>query len=138
MDGRTGHVHIRVRFNETDAAGIVFYANYFVWADLATQALLRMDEATGRGPDGTPRFPLAIVECGGTFLAPTRFDDELAIETVVASMGTSSVRFAHTFSRLSGEVVARVFEQRVLTQTVDGVVAKKALPDDLRRYLTGT
>jgi YbgC/YbaW family acyl-CoA thioester hydrolase len=137
MGGRVGHVRVRVRFNETDAAGIVFYANFFVWADSATQALLRMGEVSGRGPDGKPRFSLAIVECGATFLAPARVDDELTIETVVESMGASSARFVHTIAQLSGDVIARVFEQRVLIENVDGKVAKKPLPDDLRRHLEG-
>jgi YbgC/YbaW family acyl-CoA thioester hydrolase len=136
MSGRTWRERIRVRFNETDAAGIVFFANYFVWADVATESLLRMDAVSGAAPDGAPRFPLPIVECGATFLAPTRFDDELDIETRIESIGTSSVRFAHTITRTSGEVVARLFVQRVLVGFVDGTLVKQPLPDELRAYLT--
>jgi acyl-CoA thioester hydrolase len=138
MDGRTSHLRLRVRFNETDAAGIVFYANYFVWADHAAQSLLRMDADSGADSDGKPRFPLAIVECGATFFAPARFDDELTIETVVESIGTSSVRLVHTIARGSGERVARVFEARVLIASVDGAIVKQPLPDALRRYLAGS
>jgi len=136
VEGRTWRERLRVRFNETDAAGIVFFANYFVWADAATQSLLRMDEESGALPDGTPRFPLAIVDCSATFLAPGRFDDELEIETRVESIGTSSVRFAHAIARLSGELVARVTVQRVLVGLADGAIRKQPLPDELRTYLT--
>ena len=33
--------HVRVRYAETDKMGVVYYANYFVWFEVARADLLR-------------------------------------------------------------------------------------------------
>src|SRR5438270_10221089 len=66
----------RVRFGETDAAGIVFYPTFFAWFDVGTTGLLRA--ALGgelNGAHGRPRFPVPIVETGARFVAPLHFDE---------------------------------------------------------------
>ena len=128
----------RVRFGETDAAGIVFYPTYFAWFDSGTHGLLRGDEVHGRDARGGPKFPLPIVECGATFLAPLQFDEEIEIVSTVAAMGESSLRIEHEVRTLAGKVCARGFEQRVYVEITNGRPAKAQIPDALRARLDGS
>jgi acyl-CoA thioester hydrolase len=128
----------RVRLGETDAAGIVFYPAYFNWFDSGTHGLLRFGDAPSRGPGGAPRFPLPIVECGATFIAPLAFDEEIDIVSTVAAIGESSLRVEHEVRTLAGKTVARGFEQRVFIAVRDGRIEKARIPDELRARLDGS
>ena len=80
---------IRVRFNECDGQGVVFYANYLVYFDLAMTELWR--EAFGNGYAG-------MIErdrrdgCRGEHPLPAsaRFDDEL--DLVAQSLASAQPR----------------------------------------------
>jgi YbgC/YbaW family acyl-CoA thioester hydrolase len=127
----------RVRFGETDAAGIVFYPTFFNWFDSGTHGLLRVGDAPGRDALGAPKFPLPIVECGATFLAPLQFDEEIEIVSTVAAMGESSLRVEHEVRTLAGKTCARGFEQRVFVAFVNGRPSKAPIPAELRARLGG-
>lgn len=133
--GAQSILRTRVRFGETDAAGIVYYPTYFTWFDTGTHGLLRDGDAPGRDKRGAPQHPLPIVECGATFLAPLQFDEEIEIVSTVATMGESSLRVEHEVRTLSGTIVARGFEQRVYIAFADGKLGKAPIPADLRRRL---
>ena len=137
MRGRTHTTRTRVRFGETDAAGIVFYPTFFAWFDAGMTGLLR-SAADGRPmheADGRPRLPVPIVESGARFVAPLYYDDAIAIRSTIAELGRSSLRVEHVVLR-GDEEVARGFEVRVLIGSERGRMASVALPDDLRAALS--
>lgn len=125
--GRTSTIDLRVRWGETDAAGIVFYPNYYVWFDVATHELLRPGPAhAGFG------FPL--IETGAKFHAPLFPDDLFTVETVVADVRTKAIRLEHRVRR--GEThIASGFEARVYVKLNRDGIEATPIPDDLRRFL---
>jgi YbgC/YbaW family acyl-CoA thioester hydrolase len=127
--------HTRVRFGETDAAGIVFYPTFFVWFDLGATGLLRAALGDLTAAHGRPRWPVPIVECGATFVAPLYFDDAIAIRSTVVELGRSSFRIEHVVLR--GDVeAARGFEVRVLIRSGDpGKLAAEPMPSRVRDAL---
>jgi YbgC/YbaW family acyl-CoA thioester hydrolase len=134
--GRTHVTRTRVRFGETDAAGIVFYPTFFAWFDVGMSGVLRgalggdLSDAHGR-----PRFPVPIVEAGARFIAPLHFDDAIAIRSTITELGTSSLRVEHVVLRGDTEA-ARGFEVRVLIEPrEDGRIAAAPLPPHLRAAL---
>lgn len=132
---RRSVLRTRVRFGETDAAGIVFYPSYFAWFDAGMHELLRIGDEPGHGPDGKPKHPLPIVEAGATFLAPLHYDEPIEIVSTVAEIGESSLRVEHEV-RHRDAVVARGFEVRVYVAAADGRVVKARIPEELRAHLT--
>jgi YbgC/YbaW family acyl-CoA thioester hydrolase len=133
--GRTCVTRTRVRFGETDAAGIAFYPNFFAWFDVGASALMRAVAPPLLGPAGRPRWGIPIVESGARFSAPVRYDDEIAIHTTVVELGTSSMRLEHVVT--CGDVeVARGFEVRVLVQFEGDGIASRPIPQELRASLT--
>lgn len=126
---------VRVRFGETDAAGIVYYPTFFTWFSLGTDALLRKDGETLRDAEGGPLWPLPTVNCGATFSAPLFYDDEIVVRSTVAEIGSRSFKVEHVISRNEREV-ARGFEVRVYVRRDANRLSAVPLPDDLRARLT--
>ena len=81
---------LRVRWNECDAQGIVFNANYFVYYDIAIWEWTR---ALGypRYTDA-PEFVTAHAECD--YLGSALFDDEIDIGMRAARLGGKSMDIA--------------------------------------------
>jgi acyl-CoA thioester hydrolase len=82
--------HLRVRYHECDAQGVVFNANYFAYFDITLTELWRecfgsYDEMVAAGYD------VVVAEATATFRAAARFDDEIDIELSVATLGTTSM-----------------------------------------------
>jgi YbgC/YbaW family acyl-CoA thioester hydrolase len=136
-NGRRATARIRVRFGETDAAGIVYYGAYFAWFDIGSQELMRLPGVPSIDPDGRPHYPIPMVDCGATFLAPVRYDQELDVVSSVVEIGTTSIRIAHEIRALDGRIVARGFQQRVLVRFTAGGFQKVSLPQALRDHLSG-
>ena len=135
--GRTHVTRTRVRFGDTDAAGIVFYPTFYVWFDVGTTGLLRaaVGGAALLEPDGTMRWPIPIVDSGARFSSPLYFDDPIAIRSTVTAIGRSSMRIEHVVLRGALEVV-HGFEARVLIRHAAGKLAPTPFPQELRDALT--
>ncbi len=71
---------LRVRYAETDKMGVVYYANYFVWFEVARADLLRSLGWSYRAmeQDG---IILPVIEAHCEYTRPARYDDELEIRT---------------------------------------------------------
>lgn len=75
----------RVRYAETDAAGIVYYNNYFVYFEMGRIELFR---ELGLPYD----WRLPIAETHATFHASAVFDDELDIHSFVEEVRRAGFR----------------------------------------------
>ncbi len=123
---------LRVRYNECDAQGHVFNANYFVYFDVALTELWR--EALGSYQALTAEgLDLVVAETGARFRAPARFDDELEITLEVERLGSTSMVSAITISR-DGDTLAegRIVHVFVRAERLD---EKTTIPDHVRRIL---
>jgi len=90
-DGSTHRFPVRVYYEDTDAAGVVFYANYLKFAERARSELLR---ELGIEPSELARrhgLSFAVRRCLVEFLKPARLDDLLEIETGIARLGGASL-----------------------------------------------
>jgi acyl-CoA thioester hydrolase len=124
--------HLRVRYNECDAQGHVFNANYLVYFDVALTELWRdalgsYEALTADGLD------LVVAEVGVRFRAPARFDDELDITLEVERLGNTSMVSAIGIAR-DGDTLA---EGRIVYIFVraDRPGEKVPIPDHVRRRL---
>ena len=82
---------IRVYFEDTDAAGIVYYANYLKFAERARTDMLRdlgVSHAEMMKRDG---LVLVVRRCEVDYLKPARLDDLLTVETAATKLGGASV-----------------------------------------------
>lgn len=77
---------VRVYYEDTDAAGIVYHANYLKFAERARTELLRDLGFDHRGLAGEAGIAFAVSRCAMRFLAPARLDDLLAVHTDVIAL----------------------------------------------------
>jgi acyl-CoA thioester hydrolase len=71
---------LRVRYAETDAMGVAYYANYFVWFEVARTDLLRaLGWSYREMEEGGVLLPVIEADC--RYRRPARYDDELEIRT---------------------------------------------------------
>jgi YbgC/YbaW family acyl-CoA thioester hydrolase len=128
-------IHERpVRFEEVDAAGIVFFARFFGYCHEAMEALL------GAVPGGYAGlvlgrkigFPAVHVEAD--FASPLRFGDVAHIEVVVERLGKSSCALRNRFTRLAdGVSVATILHVCAVSDLTK--LRAVAIPDDVRAVL---
>ena len=128
------HVYrLRVYFEDTDAAGIVYYADYLRMAERARTEMMRLLGADHASMIRNDRRFLAVRECTIEYLASARLDDVLEIRSRLVEIGGASLR-ARQIIRRSGEVVARI-GLRLACVTEAGRPAR--FPAPLRTALAG-
>jgi acyl-CoA thioester hydrolase len=71
---------LRVRYAETDQMGVVYYANYLVWFEVARTDLLRHAGWTYRELEAGGVF-LPVIEAHCDYHRPARYDDEIEVRT---------------------------------------------------------
>lgn len=84
---------VRVYYEDTDAGGVVYYANYLRFLERARTEWLRH---LGFGQESLMRdsgilFAVRRVEID--YLLPARFDDSLVVESTVAALTRASLTF---------------------------------------------
>jgi len=95
----------RVYYEDTDAGGIVYYANYLRFAERARSELLR-DMGTDNSrllKDHGVMF--AVRDCNVRYHEPARLDDALQIHTWIARIGGASFSAIQRIER-SGCLIA--------------------------------
>jgi acyl-CoA thioester hydrolase len=122
---------IRVRFNECDGQGVVFYANYLMYFDVAMTELWR--EAFGGGyagmiAEGTDAM---VAEANIRYRASARFDDELDLVAQVTRIGTTSSVTRVWAERVpGGEMLAEGDLRHVFIDPK--TLEKREIPDEVR------
>jgi acyl-CoA thioester hydrolase len=89
---------VRVYYEDTDAAGIVYYANYLRFIERGRTELLRTlgHDQSALMKEGVA---FAVRSASAEFLKPAKLDDLLTVETGIASLGRAQVTFAQRILR---------------------------------------
>ena len=99
MTGLLGHIEgdahyfpLKVWWEDTDAGGIVYYANYLKFTERARSALLKVLGVDQRAmlddPDGAM---FAVRDVTVTYLEPARLDDDLVVRTRLAELKGATI-----------------------------------------------
>ena len=112
----TSTTTVRVRYAETDQMGVVYYANYFVWFEVARGDLLRNHGWTYREMEGTGVL-LPVIDAKCEYLRPARYDDEMEIRT--EGLIVSPVRMSFTYEVRANGREGLVATGRTLHAAVD-------------------
>jgi acyl-CoA thioester hydrolase len=83
--------------------GVVYYANYLVWFEVARTDLLRNAGWTYREMEEAG-FALPVIEAHCSYQQPARYDDELDIETMGSRLSGVRVRFDYRVVRAADAV----------------------------------
>lgn len=89
---------LRVRYADTDAMGVVYYANYLAYFEVGRVEYLRAASADYRSIEDSG-VVAAVTRADCRYLRPARFDDLLAVHVRVASIGRATLRFEYRVCR---------------------------------------
>jgi acyl-CoA thioester hydrolase len=109
---------IRVRYAETDQMGIVYYANYLVWMEVARVDYCRAIGFHYKNMELEDGVLLAVAESHCRYVSPARFDEEISISTTVPNVNRRFVSFDYEMTcdgrRVAMGQTRHVFLNRML------------------------
>lgn len=99
------HWPVRVYYEDTDAGGVVFYANYLRYLERARTEWLRSRGYAQAVLAETLRLLFVVRAVNIEYLKPSRFDDSLQVTVEVVNVGGSRIRFLQRVLRGDEEIV---------------------------------
>jgi len=105
MRGRAHHFPLRVYFEDTDVAGIVYYANYLRFLERARSDLLRLVGIDQRAALETGEGVYAVADVSIRYRAPAKLADELVVVTRIEAIRAASVLIHQQVMR-GGDLIA--------------------------------
>lgn len=124
---------VRVYYEDTDLAGIVYYANYLKFVERARSEWVRelgVDQTRLKADEG---IVFAVRRVEADYLSPARFDDLLTVETRLVEM--TAARLVLDQAVLRGE--DRLFQARVTLVALAASGRPARLPAEFRRCIEG-
>jgi acyl-CoA thioester hydrolase len=122
---------LRVRYGECDAQGVVYFARYADFVDVAMTELWRARigpyaEMVESGAD------MVVAELTLRYRAPARFDEEIDVAIGVQRMGETSLTCGWRIERDGETLVEGELRQVCIDPPTKG---KRPLPDEVRTGL---
>ena len=113
--------HCRVLYGDTDAGGVVYYANYLRYFEHGRTELMRDHVMTYRDLE-EQGIIMPVVECQARYRASARYDDLIVIETTVTEVRPVACRFSYR--------ILRKADQQLLVEgyTVNAAVNERGRP----------
>ena len=123
----------RVIYADTDAGGVVYYANYFKWFESGRREIFRslkidysLLEKKG--------IIAPVVQAHCNYYHPARYDDIVVIETRISEIKEKSVKFENKIFRKKGRKL--LAEGYTINVFVDWKKMKSIkIPENLRKKL---
>ena len=128
----TGETTIRVRYAETDQMGVVYYANCFVWFEVARVELMRQMGFSYKQMEIEDDSFVVVARASCTYKHPARFDDVLRIRTNVSESRRRTIAFEYeVFHDATASLIATGETLHVIC---DSKGRPKSLPEKYRKY----
>ena len=124
---------VRVYYEDTDLAGIVYYANYLKFIERARTewvGSLGVDQIALKAEQG---IVFAVRRVEADYLRPAKFGDELVVETALQTLGGARIVLEQVVTRGGERVFVAVVTLVCLGD--DGHAAR--LPAEVRARLSG-
>ena len=126
---------VRVYYEDTDAAGIVYHANYLRFAERARTEMMRCLGTEHRSLMHSDGVAFAVRSLDTEFFQPARLDDPLTVETRVDKLGGASMHLTQSVFGAADSTNPLVL-MRVRLACIDGDLRPARLPGAVRAALT--
>jgi 4-hydroxybenzoyl-CoA thioesterase len=130
---------VRIEWGDCDPAGIVYYPRYFAMFDASTSALI--ERALGMTKhDYLRAYDFAghpLVNARSRFIIPTRFGDDVSIDTTVTAFRRPSFDITHRLHK-NGALAVEGFETRVWVKgdATNGTMKSAPIPQEVIERLS--
>ncbi len=93
------HFPLHVYWEDTDAGGIVYYANYLKFTERARTDLLRGLEINQQGMMAKEGLNFVVRDCHIEYLAPAKMDDILEVQTTLSELKGATLKMRQNVLR---------------------------------------
>ncbi len=131
IESGTHRLPIRVYYEDTDAAGIVYYANYLKFAERARTEMLRLAGVNQSEMAKRYGMAFAVRNCAIDFRAPARLDDLIEVRSRFTELVGATISVVQAIWRDAEELVR--LDVRVARLRENGRPTR--VPGSLRRAL---
>jgi acyl-CoA thioester hydrolase len=128
-DRRSSVSIVRVRYAETDQMRVVYYANYFVWFEVARADLLRTFGWSYREMEQAG-VSLPVIDAHCQYRRPVRYDDELEVRTEGRLLSKVRMEFVYQVVRRDDQSLAA--SGRTIHAAMDPTGKPCRLPDRIQ------
>lgn len=126
-----GETKFRVRYAETDKAGVVYHSNFIIWFEVGRVELLRQMGFSYRELEEKHDCHIAVVDVRCRFKAPARYDDEILVRTRLKGMRNPMLHFGYEVLRASDQTL--LAEGETTHIVVDANFERTTLPEQYVR-----
>jgi acyl-CoA thioester hydrolase len=119
---------LRIYYEDTDAGGLVYHANYLKFAERGRTEMLRSLGFEHRRLHDETGLSFTVRRCDADYVAAARLDDGLTVETRVAALGGATLDLEQRVCR-DGRTLVRL---DVLIACVGRDGRPRRLPSELR------
>jgi acyl-CoA thioester hydrolase len=122
---------LRVYYEDTDAVGVVYHANYLCFAERARTEMMRclgLEHGILRARFG---LSFTVRRCVVDYLAPARLDDRLEVRTGIARIGGASLDLEQRIFRDDRVLVRMVVRLAVISAALRAARLPQVLIDAL-------
>jgi len=117
MEGKTKHLtEIRVRYGETDRMGFCYYGNYAQFLEVARVELLRSQGISYKELEDAGIL-LPVRNFSIKYIAPSRYDDLLSIQTEITNIKGSRIEFNYEIRNQNNVLIATAYTELVFVNS---------------------
>ncbi|HXW36325.1 MAG TPA: thioesterase family protein [Nitrososphaerales archaeon] len=126
---------LRVRFEETDMMGVVYYSKFLNWMEVGRISLLR-DAGLPYSEWEAKKFHVPVVQAHADYKASAKFDDEIVVKTRVGLVGNTSIRFENEIYK--SPEMSLLCTGHTVHALIDETGSPTRVPNDIRAILEGS
>lgn len=120
QDNDWGETQVRVRYAETDQAGVVYHSNYLIWFEVGRVELCRDYGFNYREMEQESDAYLPVTELSVKYRIPAKYDEELIIRSRISGLRSRAVSFTYQVLRAADRVLLAEGETHHIVMTREG------------------
>ncbi|MGE0132782.1 MAG: acyl-CoA thioesterase [Blastocatellales bacterium] len=133
---RWSETRLRVRYAETDQAGVVYHSNYLIWFEVGRVELCRDYGFNYRDMETEADAYLPVTEARVKYRVPAKYDDEVIVRTRVVVLRSRAIGFAYEVLRASDGMLLAEGETHHIVMNGQG--RARAFPPKYAELMKGT
>jgi len=126
---------LRVRYAETDQAGVVYHSNYLIWFEVGRVELCRDHGFNYRDMEKEAGAFLPVTEARVKYRTPAKYDDEIIVRTRVLEIRSRAIKFAYEVVRANDEILLAEGETHHIVMNGQG--RARAFPPEYAEKMRG-
>ncbi len=119
---------LRVRYAETDQAGMVYHSNYLIWFEVGRTEHCRDHGFNYRDMETNEGAFLPVTEANLRYRSPAKYDDEILIRTRSKEIRSRSITFEYEVRRESDQTLLATGETKHIV--MDGQGRSRTFPSE--------